>query len=141
MGMRFVIGGKSAREICPGHSYIQTPDCSPFVSRTWNELVVDENFWLGSYDCLAEKLADWDCHPISGISFKMQREKDSCLTFLTIGRQEIPLFVVHYVAPQQLPVEEIIDGIRNLKTTTTTSFFAVKSRAHSWCLFPNALPK
>jgi hypothetical protein len=23
-----------------------------FISRIWNELVVDENFWRGSYDCL-----------------------------------------------------------------------------------------
>lgn len=85
------------------------------VHRYWNELVSDENFWRGSYDSLPDKLVDWDCHPDSGISFKMQRQKDSCLAFLAIGQQEIPLFVIHYVAPQHLPVEAILDGVQNLK--------------------------
>lgn len=73
----------------------------------------DENFWPGSFDSLPEKLVDWICYENSSISFKMQRENHSCFAFLTICRQEIHLFVVHYVATQHLPFEVIIDGVHN----------------------------
>lgn len=86
-----------------------------FVNRIWKELVLDENFWRGSYDSLPEKLVDWDCYSKSDLNFKTQHVEGSCLAFLTIGRQEVPLFVVQYVAPQHLPVEAIIDGVQNLK--------------------------
>jgi hypothetical protein len=77
--------------------------------------VSDENFSRGSYDSLPEKLVDWDCHSESYIEFKMLHEEESCIALLTIRRQQIPLFVVHYVAPQQLLVGVIIDGVQNLK--------------------------
>ncbi|KAH8697910.1 hypothetical protein BGW36DRAFT_427849 [Talaromyces proteolyticus] len=84
-----------------------------FIRLFWNQFVKIPSLFADINEIFSG-LADPERFGMSVLEFEMDPKSDECLVYLMVGRHEIPLFFIHYIAPHDVSAAQVKGEIIDL---------------------------